>query len=177
MSFKIWSDGYSKGIKFRIEELKTVMVKTKTTLNSKQTLLGYGCNKFGFKIITSIFMNKFSLSQFLILFCLVCGTTVNGQIKGSTSARPNIIFILSDDDATNAISAYNDLYKKQFLQKYINDVIPKNIFNSMDTFFGWYRINQLNLDLKKILKKNIGDESIKKYYDVLFNSIRDRLHY
>lgn len=57
-------------------------------------------------------MNKFSVSQFLILYCLICGTFVNAQSKSDTSARPNIIFILSDDHATNAISAYNDLYKQ-----------------------------------------------------------------
>jgi arylsulfatase A-like enzyme len=57
-------------------------------------------------------MNTVTLNKVFILFCVVFSTFVNAQSKSDTSARPNIIFILSDDHATNAISAYNDLYKQ-----------------------------------------------------------------
>lgn len=47
-----------------------------------------------------------------ILFCLSCSCLVNCQNTERTSQRPNIIFILSDDHATNAISAYSDRFKE-----------------------------------------------------------------
>ncbi|GAA4818025.1 sulfatase [Litoribaculum gwangyangense] len=46
---------------------------------------------------------------FVLLFVFSC--SVFSQSKSFDSKRPNIVFILSDDHATNAISAYNDFFK------------------------------------------------------------------
>tara|TARA_B110000091_G_scaffold48249_1_gene52941 strand:+ start:1251 stop:2471 length:1221 start_codon:yes stop_codon:yes gene_type:complete len=52
------------------------------------------------------------VKKFLILFYLSCSCFVYCQNNERSSKRPNIIFILSDDHATNAISAYSDLFKE-----------------------------------------------------------------
>lgn len=52
------------------------------------------------------------MKKFLILFYLSCSCFVYCQNIERSSKRPNIIFILSDDHATNAISAYSDLFKE-----------------------------------------------------------------
>ena len=52
------------------------------------------------------------MKKFLILFYLSCSCFVYCQNNERSSKRPNIIFILSDDHATNAISAYSDLFKE-----------------------------------------------------------------
>ena len=52
------------------------------------------------------------MKKIFILFCLTCSCFVNCQNTERTSQRPNIIFILSDDHATNAISAYSDRFKE-----------------------------------------------------------------
>lgn len=57
-------------------------------------------------------MNTYSINKVFILLCIVFNNIVNAQSVSNKPSRPNIIFILSDDHATNAISAYNDLYKK-----------------------------------------------------------------
>lgn len=47
----------------------------------------------------------------LLLFFIGFTFYGNSQSKSDNSTRPNIIFILSDDHATNAISAYSSLFK------------------------------------------------------------------
>lgn len=47
------------------------------------------------------------MRNFFLLFCFVFTAFLNAQSKGNNNQRPNIIFILSDDHAANAISAYN----------------------------------------------------------------------
>ena len=51
-------------------------------------------------------MTKHTLLLFLFTFTVTCS-----QNNPQKFERPNIIFILSDDHATNAISAYNDRFK------------------------------------------------------------------
>lgn len=46
-----------------------------------------------------------------ILFFIVFSPFLNAQKMKDSSKRPNVIFILSDDHATNAISAYSDFFK------------------------------------------------------------------
>ena len=50
-------------------------------------------------------------NKFFILFFLLSILTCYSQNKLSTKKIPNIIFIFSDDHATNAISAYGGIYK------------------------------------------------------------------
>jgi arylsulfatase A-like enzyme len=50
--------------------------------------------------------------KFFISFFIIFTTSVNSQVKNDKSSRPNIVFILSDDHATNAISAYSTLFKE-----------------------------------------------------------------
>ena len=52
------------------------------------------------------------VKKIFILFCSSCFFIASGQNTERTSQRPNIIFILSDDHATNAISAYNNRFKE-----------------------------------------------------------------
>ena len=47
------------------------------------------------------------MRKVFLLFCFVFTIFLNAQSNGNNKQRPNIIFILSDDHATNAISAYN----------------------------------------------------------------------
>ena len=51
-------------------------------------------------------MKRHKLIIFIILFITVC----NG-VFGQTIKKPNIIYIMSDDHASHAISAYNGIYK------------------------------------------------------------------
>ena len=58
-------------------------------------------------------MKKTSLLNILsILFCFSVIGCKNHQKNEVPTEKPNIIFILSDDHATNAISAYNDRFKE-----------------------------------------------------------------
>ena len=53
------------------------------------------------------------MSKVTILFFLIIHlSVVQGQTKKTGSTRPNIIFILSDDHATDAITAYSNRFKK-----------------------------------------------------------------
>lgn len=52
------------------------------------------------------------MNKAILFLCIVFSTTLNAQSKIDKSARPNIIFILSDDHATNAISAYSNFFKE-----------------------------------------------------------------
>jgi arylsulfatase A-like enzyme len=56
-------------------------------------------------------MKPFQLLSVLIFFILVVGckeTTNSETLEQRTSVKPNIIFIMSDDHAYQAISAYDD---------------------------------------------------------------------
>ena len=50
------------------------------------------------------------MHRLFLIFYLVT-SIVNSQVKKDITSRPNIIFILSDDHATNAITAYSDNFK------------------------------------------------------------------
>jgi len=52
------------------------------------------------------------MNRIYIFICIVFTLSSNAQSKDDANARPNIIFILSDDHATNAISAYSDIFKE-----------------------------------------------------------------
>ena len=51
------------------------------------------------------------LSKFLISLILLTTIGSDKKYDNKKQNRPNIIFILSDDHTTNAISAYGGLYK------------------------------------------------------------------
>ena len=51
------------------------------------------------------------MNKFFIFFCILCLSSINAQQKKEVQKKPNIIFILSDDHATNAISAYSNQFK------------------------------------------------------------------
>jgi arylsulfatase A-like enzyme len=75
------------------------------------------------------------MNKLFLLFCIVFATVLNAQSTDNTSKRPNIIFILSDDHATNAISAYSDRFKKTAptpnIDKIANEgAILKNAFST-----------------------------------------------
>jgi hypothetical protein len=69
---------------------------------------------------------------------------------------------------------YLDLYNDKILQKYVTDIIPENITKNVNHFFEWYRLNQFNINLKKIIKKNLSDKKYKNYYEILYNPITER---
>jgi arylsulfatase A-like enzyme len=51
------------------------------------------------------------MNKICILLCFVQTVFLNAQSSDNTPKRPNIVFILSDDHATHAISAYSDRFK------------------------------------------------------------------
>lgn len=51
------------------------------------------------------------MNKFFILFCIAFTVVLKAQNTGKTPKRPNIVFILSDDHATHAITAYSDRFK------------------------------------------------------------------
>ena len=53
-----------------------------------------------------------NMNKILFLFCILFLNCVGVQEKIDTKKKPNIIFILSDDHATNAISAYSNRFKE-----------------------------------------------------------------
>lgn len=68
----------------------------------------------------------------LSLFLVSCSSS---DVKSKKAERPNIIFILSDDHATNAISAYSDLFNgiapTPNIDKIANEgAILKNVFST-----------------------------------------------
>ena len=56
-------------------------------------------------------MNLF-LKFFLIFFIITSNAVLDKSNLDKSKNKPNIIFILSDDHTTNAISAYGGLYKE-----------------------------------------------------------------
>ncbi|GGK27457.1 N-acetylglucosamine-6-sulfatase [Yeosuana aromativorans] len=52
------------------------------------------------------------MARIVFIVCLVFSLSVKSQNINKTPKRPNIIFILSDDHATNAISAYSKRFEK-----------------------------------------------------------------
>jgi len=52
------------------------------------------------------------MNKFFLVFYLTFTVSVISQNNNDGSVKPNIIFILTDDHATNAISAYNDRFKE-----------------------------------------------------------------
>lgn len=52
------------------------------------------------------------LKIFLIFFIITSNAILNKSTVDKSKNKPNIIFILSDDHTTNAISAYGGLYKE-----------------------------------------------------------------
>jgi arylsulfatase A-like enzyme len=52
------------------------------------------------------------MTRAFIIFSVLFSSFMFSQDKGNASKRPNIIFILSDDHSTNAISAYSNRFKK-----------------------------------------------------------------
>jgi arylsulfatase A-like enzyme len=69
----------------------------------------------------------------LIYICFIFSGIFNTQNIVQAQKRPNIVFILSDDHATNAISAYSDRFKKTAPTPYIDKIahegaIFKNAF-------------------------------------------------
>lgn len=68
----------------------------------------------------------------LSLFLVSCSSS---DVKSKKAERPNIIFILSDDHATNAISAYSDIFKEIAATPNIDRIanegaILKNVFST-----------------------------------------------
>lgn len=51
------------------------------------------------------------MKQLTIVLILIFAGCKNSEIVSQTKKKPNIIFILSDDHATNAITAYSDRFK------------------------------------------------------------------
>lgn len=51
------------------------------------------------------------MKNFLSVCFILLISTVNAQLQKGNQERPNIIFILSDDHATNAITAYSNRFK------------------------------------------------------------------
>ncbi len=58
----------------------------------------------------------YSFNKFFILFFLLTAFNCFSQNKPDTKKSPNIKFIFSDDHATNAISAYAGISKKEVLK-------------------------------------------------------------
>ena len=54
---------------------------------------------------------KFTYPIIVFLFFVSCQSDKSKKIEDVSNAQPNIIFILSDDYATNAITAYSDRFK------------------------------------------------------------------
>ena len=54
---------------------------------------------------------NFLLKYTIGLFVMISGLNLHQENKKNLTKKPNIIFILSDDHTTNAISAYGGLYK------------------------------------------------------------------
>lgn len=79
----------------------------------------------------------------------------------------------SYDDVCLILIIYKTMYNENILQQYVNDINP-HIFDNMDSFFEWYRMNQMNLNLKKILKNNLENSTINKYYNILYKPIESR---
>lgn len=52
------------------------------------------------------------MKKILIILCSICVSAVNAQKSNNNRVKPNIIFILSDDHATNAITAYSNRFEK-----------------------------------------------------------------
>jgi arylsulfatase A-like enzyme len=52
------------------------------------------------------------MNKVFIIFCFIVPILTNAQSNTDKKQRPNIIFILSDDHATNAISAYSKRFEK-----------------------------------------------------------------
>ena len=52
------------------------------------------------------------LTMFLFFFIITSNAILNKSTLDKSKNKPNIIFILSDDHTTNAISAYGGLYKE-----------------------------------------------------------------
>ena len=80
----------------------------------------------------------------------------------------------SYDDVCLLYIIYLILYNDGILQKNITDIIPENITKNVNYFFEWYRLNQFNIDLKKILKKYSSDKKYKSFFEVLYNPIVER---
>ncbi len=51
------------------------------------------------------------MKKLVLLFCFAFIACAQKEQTKSLKIKPNIVFILSDDHATNAISAYNDMYR------------------------------------------------------------------
>lgn len=85
--------------------------------------------------LTLLTLKVYYMKHFAIILLLIfssCKSSDNNQKK---TKRPNIIFILSDDHATNAISAYSDIFKQiaptPNIDKIANEgAILKNIFST-----------------------------------------------
>ncbi|MCH1485897.1 MAG: hypothetical protein L7T60_06695 [Flavobacteriaceae bacterium] len=54
---------------------------------------------------------NFLLKYTIGLFVMISGLNLHEANRKNLTKKPNIIFILSDDHTTNAISAYGGLYK------------------------------------------------------------------
>ena len=69
---------------------------------------------------------------------IITGTGILEKNEENLNKKPNIIFILSDDHTTNAISAYGGLYK---------DIAPTpNIDKIANDFSGKVVVGKVNVD-------------------------------